>query len=207
MELTDKTLGQFLELWAEKTPDKDFMVYPDRDLRFSYAGFNQRVDNMAKALLEIGMKPGDKLGVWANNVPDWLTFMFATAKIGVVLVTINTNYRLHELEYLLKNSDIKSLCLVNGFRDSDYVNMVYELIPELRECERGNLKSEKFPLLENLIFYRAPRSTGECTHPQSCCFWVPSLTMMSLIRPSPKLAVKMWLICNTPVVPQDFQKE
>jgi fatty-acyl-CoA synthase len=136
MELTDKTLGQFLELWAEKTPDKDFMVYPDRDLRFSYAGFNQRVDNMAKALLEIGMKPGDKLGVWANNVPDWLTFMFATAKIGVVLVTINTNYRLHELEYLLKNSDIKSLCLVNGFRDSDYVNMVYELIPELREMRK-----------------------------------------------------------------------
>jgi fatty-acyl-CoA synthase len=160
MELTDKTLGQFLELWAEKTPDKDFMVYPDRDLRFSYAGFNQRVDNMAKALLEIGMKPGDKLGVWANNVPDWLTFMFATAKIGVVLVTINTNYRLHELEYLLKNSDIKSLCLVNGFRDSDYVNMVYELIPELRECERGNLKSEKFPLLENLIFIGPEKHRG-----------------------------------------------
>jgi acyl-CoA synthetase (AMP-forming)/AMP-acid ligase II len=160
MELTDKTLGQFLELWAEKSPDKDFMVYPDRDLRFSYAEFNKRADDMAKALLEIGMKPGDKLGIWANNVPDWLTFMFATAKIGVVLVTINTNYRLHELEFLIKNSDIKSLCLVNGFRDSDYVSMVYELIPELRECERGNLKSEKFPVLENLIFIGPEKHRG-----------------------------------------------
>ena len=160
MELTEKTLGQFLEYWAEINPDHDFMVYPDRDLRFSYSAFNHRVDNMAKALLEIGMKPGDKLGVWANNVPDWLTFMFASAKIGVVLVTINTNYRLHELEFLLKNSDIKTLCLVNGFRDSDYVSMVYELIPELRECERGNLKSEKFPVLENLIFIGPEKHRG-----------------------------------------------
>ncbi len=160
MELTEKTLGQYLELWAEKTPEKNFMVYPDRDLRFSYASFNERADNMAKALLEIGMKPGDKLGVWATNVPDWLTFMFATAKIGVVLVTVNTNYRLHELEYLVKNSDIKTLCLINGFRDSDYVSMVYELIPELRECERGNLKSEKFPLLENVIFIGPEKHRG-----------------------------------------------
>lgn len=160
MELVDKTLGQFLEHWAKESPDRDFMVYPDRNLKFSYAGFNQRVDFMAKALLEIGMVPGDKLGIWANNVPDWLTFMFATAKIGVVLVTINTNYRLHELEFLLANSDVKTLCIVNGFRDSDYISMMYELIPELRECERGRLKCEKFPILKNLIFIGPEKHRG-----------------------------------------------
>jgi fatty-acyl-CoA synthase len=160
MKLTDKTLGHFLEEWAEINPDHDFIVYPDRNLRFSYSEFNKRSDILAKALLEMDMKAGDKLGIWANNVPDWLTFMFATAKIGVILVTINTNYQLHELEYLVKNSDLKALCLVNGFRDSDYVSMVNQLIPELKSCERGNLKSEKFPLLKNVVFIGPEKHRG-----------------------------------------------
>ena len=160
MELIEKTFGQFLETWATETPDKDFIVYPDRNLRFSYAEFNQRVDYLAKALLHLGMRPDDKLGIFANNVPDWLTFMFATAKIGVVLVTINTNYKTHELEYLVKNSDLKALCLVNGWKDSDYVQMVYELVPELKESQRGYLQSEKFPFLKNVIFIGQEKHRG-----------------------------------------------
>ena len=160
MELIEKTFGQYLEQWAAETPDKDFMVYPDRNLRFSYSEFNLRVDHLAKALLQLGMRPDDKLGIFANNVPDWLTFMFATAKIGVVLVTINTNYKTHELEYLVNNSDLKALCLVNGWKDSDYVQMVYELIPELRESQRGYLQSEKFPFLKNIIFIGQEKHRG-----------------------------------------------
>ena len=160
MELTEKTLGNWLEEWAEKMPGKDFIVYPDRGLRFTWGGFNKRVDRLAKGLLAIGLKPGDKLGIWANNVPDWLTFMFATAKTGIILVTVNTNYRLHELEYLVKNSDLKALCLVNGVRDSDYVSMVYELIPELREFERGRLESARFPQLKNVIFIGPEKHRG-----------------------------------------------
>ena len=160
MELIEKTFGQFLERWADETPDKDFIVYPDRNLRFSYADFNIRVDNLAKALLHIGMRPDDKLGIFANNVPDWLTFMFASAKIGVVLVTINTNYKTHELDYLVKNSDLKALCLVNGWRDSDYVQMIYELVPELKESQRGYLHSEKFPFLRNVIFIGQEKHRG-----------------------------------------------
>jgi len=160
MELIEKTFGQFLERWADETPDKDFIVYPDRNLRFSYADFNIRVDNLAKALLHIGMRPDDKLGIFANNVPDWLTFMFASAKIGVVLVTINTNYKTHELDYLVKNSDLKALCLVNGWRDSDYVQMIYELVPELKESQRGYLQSEKFPFLKNVIFIGQEKHRG-----------------------------------------------
>jgi fatty-acyl-CoA synthase len=160
MELIEKTFGQFLEQWATETPDKDFMVYPDRDLRFSYRIFNERVDNLAKSLLHIGLKPGDKLGIFANNVPDWLTFMFATAKIGAILVTINTNYKTHELEYLVKNSDLNTLCIVNGWKDSDYVQMVYELVPELKESQRGFLKSEKFPFLKNIIFIGPEKHRG-----------------------------------------------
>lgn len=160
MELLDITLGEQLEYWAKKTPDHEFMVYPDRNLRFTYREFDERVNNLAKGLQYIGMGPGDKLGIWANNVPDWMTFMFATAKIGVVLVTINTNYKLHELEYLIKNSDLQTLCIINGFRDSDYVKMVNELVPELKECERGYLESEKFPFLKNIIFIGPEKHRG-----------------------------------------------
>lgn len=160
MELTDKTLGQFLEKWTAETPDKEFMIYSDRNLRFTYAQFNQRVDHLAKALLHIGMNPGDKLGIFANNVPDWITFMFATAKIGAILVTVNTNYKTHELEYIMKDADISALALVNGFRDSDYVSMINELVPELKDSQRGYLKSEKFPFLKNIIFIGPEKHRG-----------------------------------------------
>ena len=86
-------------------------------------------------------KPGDKVGIWAKNVPDWTTLMFATAKIGAILVTINTNYKLAELDYLLKNADINTLFLVDGYRDSDYVKMMFELVPELNTQARGELQS------------------------------------------------------------------
>ena len=93
-------------------------------------------------------------------MPDWLTFLFATAKIGVVTVTVNTAYRLHELEYLVKQSDIKALCLIDGFRDSDYVAMVNELVPELKSCERGQLASARFPRLKNVIFIGPEKHRG-----------------------------------------------
>jgi fatty-acyl-CoA synthase len=166
MELTDLTLGQFLEKWATDLPDHDFMVYPDRDLRFSYSEFNNRVDKLAKGLLKIGMQPGDKLGIWANNVPDWLTFMFATAKTGIILVTINTNYRSHELEFLLKNSDIKTLCLINGFRDSDYISIINELVPEIKDNQRGHLNSAKFPELKNIVFIGPEKHRGMFNVPE-----------------------------------------
>ena len=160
MQLLDYTLGEILEKWAFETPDKEFIVYPDRDLRFTYKQFNDRVDALAKGLLYIGIRPGDKVGIWAKNVPDWTTVMFATAKIGAVLVTINTNYKLSELEYLLKDADIQTLFLVDGFRDSDYVKMIFELVPELKNQQRGELKSEKFPELKNVAFIGQQKHRG-----------------------------------------------
>ena len=102
MQLFEKTLGDFLEYWAEKTPDKEFIVYSYRDLRFTYSEFNKRVNNLAKGMMAIGVEKDSKVGIWATNVPDWLTFLFASAKIGAILVTVNTNYKQHELEYLVE---------------------------------------------------------------------------------------------------------
>lgn len=160
MQLLDYTFGELLEKYALEAPDREFMIYADRNLRFTYSQFNERVDQLAKGLLYIGVRQDDKVGIWANNVPDWLTFMFATAKIGAVLVTINTNYKSSELEYLLQDADIHTLCLVDGFRDSDYVNMIFDLVPELKNSQRGHLTSEKFPKLRNVVFIGPQKHRG-----------------------------------------------
>lgn len=156
----DKTLGELLEENARNYTEHDFIVYPDRDLRFSYGAFNERVDNLAMGLLSVGIQKGDHVGIWATNVPDWLTFMFATAKLGAILVTVNTNYKAHELEYLMRQSDLKALAIVEGWRDTDYIGIINELVPELKECERGRLTSEKFPCLETLIFIGQQKHRG-----------------------------------------------
>ena len=160
MQLIDYTLGGILEKYAFETPDHEFIVYPDRNLRFTYRQFNERVDQLAKGLMYIGVEKDKKVGIWANNVPDWLTFMFATAKIGAVLVTINTNYKLAELEYLLKDADIHTLCMIGDYRDSDYVNMAFELVPELKTHPRGELKATKFPELKNVVFIGQEKHRG-----------------------------------------------
>ena len=136
------------------------MIYPDRGLRFSYKEFDERVDIFAKGLLAIGVRKGSKVGVWAKNVPDWMTLMFATAKIGAVLVTVNTNYKAAELEYIMKNADIHTMCMVNGYRDSDYVQILYDLVPELKTLPRGHLHSERFPELRNVVYIGQEKQRG-----------------------------------------------
>ena len=164
--LWERTLGEWLEYWAETTPDKEYIVYSDRDLRFTWKQFNERVDNLAKGLISIGVKKGSNVGIWATNVPDWLTFLYATAKIGAVLVTVNTNYKQNELEYLCKDSDMEVLCITDGTWDCNYVDMTYTMLPELKTCERGHLNSERFPYLKNVVYigmekYRGMYNTAE----------------------------------------------
>jgi fatty-acyl-CoA synthase len=166
MTFSNETVGGLLASWARKAPNREFIVYADRDLRFSYAEFDERVDRLAKGFLAIGLVKGDHVGVWANNVPDWLTVLFATAKIGIVLVTVNTNYKMHELEYIIRQSDMKALCIVDGFKDSDYVAMVRELIPELETEERGHLSSERFPRLKSLVYMGPQKHRGMYSFPE-----------------------------------------
>jgi len=164
--LSDRTLGDWLEYWAEKTPDKEYIVYSDRDLRFTWQKFNERVDHMAKGLIAIGVTRGTNVGIWAQNVPDWLTFLYATAKIGAVAVTVNTSYRTEELRYLMQNSDMHTLCMTDGVPGSNYTDIIYELVPELKKTQRGKLKSDLFPELKNVVYigqekYRGMYNTAE----------------------------------------------
>ena len=166
MQLSDRTLGDWLEFWAEKTPEKEYIVYSDRNLRFTWKYFNERVDNMAKGLISIGVTRGSNVGIWAQNVPDWLTFLYATAKIGAVAVTVNTNYKEHELAFILENSDMHTLCLTDGIPGNDYTDVIYSLIPELKTTQRGKLDNKKFPKLKNVVYigqekYRGMYNTAE----------------------------------------------
>ncbi len=163
MQLFERTVGDWLEYWAKETPDKEYIVYSDRNLRFTWKSFNQRVDEMAKGFVAIGVEKDSKVGIWATNVPDWLTILYACAKVGAICVTVNTNYKQAELEYLCKHSDMHTLCIIDGDRDGDFIEMVNTMLPELKTCERGKLQSKEFPFMKNIVYIGQEKQRGMYT--------------------------------------------
>ncbi|MBN2644360.1 MAG: AMP-binding protein [Desulfuromonadaceae bacterium] len=159
-EALNFTVGGLLEDMAQRFPENDALVYPDRGLRLSYAQFNSQCDRIARGLLAMGVKKGDHLSIWATNVPEWVLLQFASAKIGAVLVTVNTSYKSAELEYILNQSDSSMLFLVQGFKDTDYVETVYEVVPEVKSCQGAALASEKLPYLKRVVFIGGQTPTG-----------------------------------------------
>ena len=157
---TEETLGELLEKRAKEYPDVDALVYVDRDYRLTWKEFNDSVDTIAKGLMALGVKKGDKLALWATNVPHWTAIMFATAKIGAVLLTINTNYKSAEIDYILRQSETEHLMMIDGYRDTDYVNTIYELIPELKMHAREKFHSEKYPNLRTVTFLGPQKHRG-----------------------------------------------
>ncbi|HPO12789.1 MAG TPA: AMP-binding protein [Candidatus Hydrogenedentes bacterium] len=160
MQFFTETVSGVLEQQAEAHPNHEFEVYPDRDLRFTYAEFNERVNRLAKGMLAIGIGPGDHVGIWSRNVPDWLTFFFATARIGAVIVTINPANKRHELAYIMRQADLKAIAIIDEFRDIDYISTLYELVPELKHHERGRLRSNEFPKLNHVIYIGQRKHRG-----------------------------------------------
>ncbi len=144
----DITMGELLETIAKKYPTRPAVKYIEMDYTRTYYEFNRDVDRFAKGLLGMGFKKGDHAAVWATNYPQWLILMFATAKIGVVLVTVNTSYKEAELEYLLFNSDSKALFICDGLKDIDCEKTIYGICPELKTAKPGCLKSKRLPALE-----------------------------------------------------------
>lgn len=163
---TDLSIAQYFEKVVSERPDHDFVVMADRDLRWTYKEFNERVDNLAKGLLLSGIEKGDHVGIWARNVPDWLTYLFATAKIGAVLVTVNPVYKSHELAYVMKQSDMAALVIIDNYRDVDYLQVVRELVPESLTQPRDHLKSEEFPMLKALHYMGPEKYRGFYSMPE-----------------------------------------
>ncbi|MFI3278315.1 MAG: AMP-binding protein [Rikenellaceae bacterium] len=153
MELIEYTLGGMIEKWAQETPNKEFLVSPYLGVRYTYSQFNARVDALAIALQSKGVGKGKKVGIWANNHPDWITVFFATVKLDAILVTVNTNYKTAEVEYIMRNADIHTMCLIDKYRDTSYVEIIDSIVPELLTSnENEELKSERLPELRNVVY-------------------------------------------------------
>ena len=145
------TIGQVLARTTEQHADRDALVFPKLGWRASWREFSSLVEQVACALLVIGIQPGQHVAVWATNVPEWVVLQFATARIGAVLVTVNPAYRPFELEYTLRQSDAAALFLIDHFKSSDYFSMISEVCPELAESRPCELSSAAFPELRSIV--------------------------------------------------------
>ncbi|PKM93369.1 MAG: AMP-dependent synthetase [Firmicutes bacterium HGW-Firmicutes-1] len=150
--LVKLTMGDLIDQVADAYPNHEGVAYGDQDYRKTYGELRDEINQVAKGFMALGIKKGDSVAVWATNYPEWITALFATAKIGAVLVTVNTNYKIYEAEYLLKQSDSTTLILMDGFKDTNYVEILNKLCPELSQSEPGKLNSVKFPYLKNIIY-------------------------------------------------------
>nr|WP_072696094.1 AMP-binding protein [Desulfovibrio litoralis] len=164
--LREKTLGQLLDETVSRYPNKEALVYADRDYRQTWKQFDVLVDDLAKGLMALGVQKGEKVAVWATNVPYWITLQFATAKIGAILLTINTNCRESELRYILTQSDCENLFIISNFKDHSYLETIYKIVPELGVHPRENLRCPYFPHLKRIMFLGAEKHKGMYSVPE-----------------------------------------
>ncbi len=152
-QFIERTLGEQIEYIAENYPNQTAVKYASKfTYERTYKEFNEECDRIAKSFMALGVKKGDKVAIWATNYPHWLMTLFGAAKIGAILVTVNTNYKVYEAEYLLKQSDTKVLVMCDGFKDSDYVEIMYQLLPSLKTMKAGEeINSDRVPFLKHII--------------------------------------------------------
>ncbi|HJZ66767.1 MAG TPA: AMP-binding protein [Blastocatellia bacterium] len=158
IDLLDITIGELFDRQCEANADKEALVYNYReiglDLRLTYRQYQKEVNRLAKGLLALGIEKGEHVAVWATNVPEWVLLEIALAKIGAVLVTVNTNYRPAEIEYVLRQGDVTTLFMIEEFRGNSYVESMYRIAPELRDLTdpvRTRLQSSSLRELKRVI--------------------------------------------------------
>ena len=123
-DLQENTIPEFLRRNAERYPDNDCVVAPEFGVRWSWREFDRLTNRIARGMYALGIRKGDHVAIWATNVPEWLLTMFSTAKLGAILITVNTNYKQFELNYLLRQSDAKMLVMVSGVKNNDYISHI-----------------------------------------------------------------------------------
>jgi fatty-acyl-CoA synthase len=158
-DFVNKTIGQLVKDTAARYPENTALISSEFGVRQTYREFYKTCRDVAKGLMAMGIKRGDHVAVWTTNIPEWVYLQSALGMTGGVLVTINTNYQTHELEYILKQSDSTSLFLIDSYRDTSFYNTVRQVTPELDSCIAGSLVSEKLPLLKNVIYIGKKENT------------------------------------------------
>src|SRR4030088_105049 len=148
--LIGATIGDYLKAVAASHGAQDALIVPEQGVRWTYSELLQRSDAFAAGLLSLGLKSGDRVGIWAPNCAEWTVAQFATARAGLILVTINPAYRTSELEHALKAVACRALIAATRFRSSDYIAMLRELAPEL-DVGAQELVSARLPALRRVI--------------------------------------------------------
>ncbi len=163
--LRGKTIGQVLEDNVMLRPEREALIYPvlgvdGGETRYTWKSLNDEVDRLARGLMALGVGRGDRVAIWATNRPQWLTVMYATAKIGAILVTVNTHYRQAEIKYLLQQSEANFLVLLDSFRGYSYLEALYNIAPEIKSGGRGGIKASELPHLRKVIFLGEEEQPG-----------------------------------------------
>jgi len=159
-ELSEQTIGRWLDHTAEALPGRTACVFRAENLRWSWVDLRDQADRLAGGLLRLGFKRGDRLGIWAPNRCEWILAQYASARIGVILVNINPAYRLTELEYALNKVECRGIITAPGFKSGDYVAMLQALAPELSRSLPGVLSSARLPHLRCVIRMGTERTPG-----------------------------------------------
>ncbi len=158
--LIDLCIGEILDHVAARYPDSPALILRQENLRFTWKELQAEVERTARGLLALGFAKGDRVGIWATNVSQWVLMQFATARAGIVLVNLNLRFRAHELEFVLKQSGCKGLVMQPGFRDCDYVETLRHLAPELDTCLPGQLRAARLPQLREVVYIGANPPDG-----------------------------------------------
>jgi fatty-acyl-CoA synthase len=158
--LIEATIGQFLRDTALRFPDRSAVVFRDQGVRWTWREFDQRVDQLAAGLLSLSIAKGDRVGIWSPNRFEWLLTLFATARIGAVLVNINPAYRVSEFEYALRKVGCKALVTAEQFKKSNYISMLLDIAPELATQRAGELQCARLPELRAVISVGDPGVQG-----------------------------------------------
>jgi fatty-acyl-CoA synthase len=155
----NKTIGQVIQEAALNYPENPALIQPEFKLRQNYRDFYASCREMAKGLVAMGVKRGDKISVWTTNIPQWVYLQFSLGMIGGILVTVNTNYQSHELKYILEQSDSTTLFLMDSYRDTSFYNTVRNVMPEVDSCKPGHLVCAKLPLMKNVVYIGEKENT------------------------------------------------
>jgi fatty-acyl-CoA synthase len=158
--LIGQTIGDYFDAISEAHAGHDALVSCHQRIRWTYGELRERVDAFARALMRLGVRKGDRVGIWSPNHAEWVVTQFATAKIGAILVTVNPAYRVHELEYALRQSGCSTLIIGPPFKTSDYAALLRELCPELERSRPGELHAERVPELRTVIAFGEQRVPG-----------------------------------------------
>ncbi|HET9645321.1 MAG TPA: AMP-binding protein, partial [Burkholderiaceae bacterium] len=158
--LSTLTIPVLLAQTAARWPDRPAVAFQEQGVRWSWSQFAAEADRLAAGLSALGLKRGDRVGIWSPNRVEWLVTQFATARIGVILVNINPAYRLAELEYALNASGCRAIVSAERLRTSNYLEMLQTLAPELQSCEPGKLASARLPMLQFVIRVGQERTPG-----------------------------------------------